>query len=129
MTRLFVYGTLKRGHGNNVLLDKATFVGRCIISTHYTLHSLGGFPGLVRTKREQPGIVGGEVWEVDDLTLRRVDQLEGHPEWYTREEVQTPFGVAWTYTLPENYAVRPRVRTPFWEQNEEETAFLVEGQW
>ena len=32
--------------------------------------------------------VHGEVWEISPATLRQLDQLEGHPDWYRRESIQ-----------------------------------------
>lgn len=32
--------------------------------------------------------ISGELYEVDDQTLYKLDQLEGHPNWYQREQVE-----------------------------------------
>ena len=29
-----------------------------------------------------------EIYEVSEMVLETLDELEGHPEWYTRKEVQ-----------------------------------------
>lgn len=126
--RIFVYGTLKSGRGNNGLLRGATLIGKALLHTSYTLHDFGGFPGLVRTKRDEHKVVGGEVWEVDSETLESVDGLEGHPGWYTREPVNTSLGEAWVYTLPDGtrYSTTPKVEVPFWRQTPDEEKFLEE---
>lgn len=103
--KFFVYGTLKRGFGNNRLLDGAKFLGQAITPPEYTMVSLGGFPGVIRRGQT---VISGELWEVDDpIQSASVDRLEGHPTFYRREEVpvQTADGVvdAWIYLLPERY--------------------------
>jgi gamma-glutamylaminecyclotransferase len=135
MHKVFVYGTLKRGHGNHRLLEGSVFLGRDTLRTPGHFVSLGGFPGLVRTRddlvqctRAVPGRqVGGEVYAVDDATLARLDRLEGHPQFYERREVIVSGGMdgqtAWVYTLPASYATRPEVETMFWEPTHEETAW------
>lgn len=84
--RVFVYGTLMAGFGNNRLLQygKATFLGPATTLPQFTLISLGGFPGLLRGGETA---VQGEVYEVDIETLTNLDRLEGHPHWYRREPV------------------------------------------
>lgn len=103
--KFFVYGTLKRGFGNNRLLDGAKYIGKAITPPEYTMVSLGGFPGVIHSGQT---VVSGEIWEVDDpMQTLRVDRLEGHPNFYRREEVpvQTADGVenAWIYLLPDTY--------------------------
>ena len=79
--RLFVYGTLKQGQGRSVLLDGQTFLGEAQTEPHYRLLSCGPFPCLVEAEREDvagPGVsVEGELWEVDDECLARLDAVEG----------------------------------------------------
>lgn len=80
MTYIFVYGTLKKDHGNHVLLAGQEYVGEFYTKSDYTL-ILSGLPYLV--KRKGPGCLG-EVYKVDDDCLARLDRLEGHPNWYKR---------------------------------------------
>ena len=73
--RLFVYGTLKRGHSNHGYLRGQQFIGMAMTHPRYRLHDLGGYPGMVLDERD--GIsIHGEVWEVDAACLERLDQLE-----------------------------------------------------
>jgi gamma-glutamylcyclotransferase (GGCT)/AIG2-like uncharacterized protein YtfP len=83
--KLFVYGTLKRGHHNHRLLEKAQYISHAEL-WGYQMYSLGGFPGI----KPSDGHVHGEVYEVEDLT--RLDRLEGYDEerddgMYLRREV------------------------------------------
>jgi gamma-glutamylcyclotransferase (GGCT)/AIG2-like uncharacterized protein YtfP len=82
---LFVYGTLKRGFCNHHRLAGAKFVGAARTHAIYRLLNLGWYPGLIEGN---PGIaVEGELWDVDEATLRRLDEYEGVPEWFQRRAV------------------------------------------
>jgi len=94
MTKVFVYGTLKRGQGNHSLLYGSSYLGECHTPPAYSLHDLGYFPGMVRGGHTS---IPGEVYEIDDDTLATMDVLEGFPWYYNREQIETPFGTAWVY--------------------------------
>lgn len=102
LTRVGVYGTLKQGHGNHRLLQH---VERTAIG-HVTGHRLyqSGIPFLVEdATSEYPVLV--EIYDVDDETLQRLDNLEGHPRCYCRNvlPVELEDGSnteAWVYQYP-----------------------------
>jgi len=100
--KVFVYGTLKSGHGNNYALKDAEFLGRCFIEGEYTLVDLSWYPGLVKVGAEGSKVFG-EVYRIDESTLNSLDAIEGHPDFYCREKVNTPWKKAWTYFLPDEY--------------------------
>lgn len=79
---IFVYGTLRSGFHNNYLLDGAKLIGKGKTKTKMAMF-LSGIP-YVNRSQEKYQIVG-EVYEVDDSTLKRLDRLEEHPDWYKRE--------------------------------------------
>jgi gamma-glutamylcyclotransferase (GGCT)/AIG2-like uncharacterized protein YtfP len=81
---LFVYGTLRKGGENHALLEHARFVGAATTAERYALF-VDGIPFLA----SMPPVhrVRGEVYAVDDATLARLDELEGHPRWYERRPV------------------------------------------
>ena len=92
-TLLFVYGTLKRGCSNHAQMAGQEFVGLARTVAGYTLHDLGGYPGIAADATDRHGVVG-EVWSVDADALRRLDQFEGvHEGLYRREPIplQPPF--------------------------------------
>jgi gamma-glutamylaminecyclotransferase len=100
--RVFVYGTLKRGHGNYRVMQEARgrFIGEGRLEGAL-LFNLGPFPGV---KLIEGGIssVRGEVFEVPPEGLRRLDRLEGHPTFYRRQEVEVRLSdgtstTAWVY--------------------------------
>ncbi len=76
MTRVFVYGTLKRGGDNHHYLAYQQFLGAARTPAGYTLYSLGDYPGMVRAPADTAGVTG-ELWVVDDTCLRQLDLLEG----------------------------------------------------
>ena len=79
MTRVFVYGTLKRGGSNHGFLAGQRFVGEARTPPGFTLYALDGYPGLVRDPTDTEGVTG-ELWDVDDACRRRLDALEGLAE-------------------------------------------------
>jgi gamma-glutamylaminecyclotransferase len=76
MTRVFVYGTLKRGGDNHHYIAYQQFLGAARTMAGYTLYSLGGYPGMVRAPSDTAGVTG-ELWAVDASCLQQLDLLEG----------------------------------------------------
>lgn len=84
--RVFTYGSLKRGQRNNILLRDSVFVQEAVTEPKYRLYDCGSYPCMVKDERNGQAIQG-EVWDVDEDTLRRLDRLEGVPWLYQREAV------------------------------------------
>ena len=87
--KVFVYGTLMSGHGNNRLLRNSEFIGEHIVKDHklYFAWGQGGFP----VARQSTGdSVKGELWDIkeDKEVLRNLDALEGEGRMYNRVEVE-----------------------------------------
>lgn len=74
-TRLFIYGTLKRGGSNHHYMSGQTFITEARTTPAFRLHDFGGFPGMVRA--EDGLSIEGELWDVDADCLARLDVLEG----------------------------------------------------
>ena len=79
-----VYGTLKKGYGNHRLLINQRFVGKGTTTDRYPL-IINGLPYLMQEKGKGHN-VEVEVYKVDDDTFDSIDALEGHPNFYEREE-------------------------------------------
>lgn len=92
--KVFVYGTLKRGHRNHYLLENSKFIGAGQTRRLFRMFDCG-FP-VLRTYSDRPSPynakVRGEVYEVDEQTLRRLDQLESEGRMYHRQWVRVQFG-------------------------------------
>ena len=97
---VFVYGTLRKGYWNHRLLENSKFIGEAITKEKYSLYA-NGIPYVVKTPKTQ---IKGEVYEVDIETLKRLDQLEGHPDFYYREKTDILINgkpiKAWIYFYP-----------------------------
>lgn len=108
MTRIFVYGTLKKGFHNHRLLEGQKFI--CKAETddlkvmHCTgipfLYNVGGY--YYNGNMHRGHHVTGEVYDVDDQALKMIDALEGHPRWYRRQSIRLRSGHT------EHYKSKPR---------------------
>ena len=94
--KVFCYGILKQGRGGHEYLSKAIKLGTTTTPPEYTMYSLGGFPGV--TEGGTTGIIG-EVYEINETILARLDILEGWPDFYNRKKITTDYGEAWMYYI------------------------------
>ena len=72
-TRLFVYGTLRRGERAHNLLEKAQALGDARTAPSYQLVNLGPYPIMVAGG---PTSVIGELYGVSRGLLRQLDSYE-----------------------------------------------------
>jgi gamma-glutamylcyclotransferase (GGCT)/AIG2-like uncharacterized protein YtfP len=84
--KVFVYGTLKTGFCRNHALDGQSFLGNCKTKPKYKLFTGGSYPCMVKSEGQGKEI-HGELWDVDEDCLRRLDRIEGHPTLFKREQV------------------------------------------
>lgn len=111
--RVAVYGTLKRAHGNHHLLreGKARFLG---VGKTKDIHRMPSqtSPTVYKgpSKEGQGARITVEVYEVTSTLLTGpLDKLEGHPDWYRREQVPIVMSVsgrietAWLYFMREDH--------------------------
>jgi len=102
--RVFVYGTLQKGHSNHSLLSTSDRLGSTQTIEPFVLGDIGFPYAFLRTKvpEEYNHLlfpVKGEVYKLDGLhTFEGLDMLEGYPSHYNRRMVTTKLGVpAWMY--------------------------------
>jgi gamma-glutamylcyclotransferase (GGCT)/AIG2-like uncharacterized protein YtfP len=99
MEKVFVYGTLKKGYHNNHLLNGHE--PKQAKAPGINLYKGPGFPFAKRGT----GTAIGEVYEIDEQTLKMLDRLEGHPAFYKREKTKVICGgqydEAWIYLYPD----------------------------
>ena len=85
MATLFVYGTLMKGMRNHVYLEKAQFLGEGVTQPMFELLSNGSIPAM----RDGGEVVKGELYEVDEETLKGLDVLEEvSSELYEKREIE-----------------------------------------
>lgn len=100
LLKVFVYGTLKQGQPNHKWLTNASNGAATFISTGTTTQKL---PLVIGTRYNIPfllnkpgtgNLIHGEVYEIDEPMLTRLDVLEGYPDFYNREvqDIQTDNG-------------------------------------
>lgn len=96
---LFVYGTLKPGHGNNPLITRhgGKDIGPAQTAGKFLLND--GFPfvwqlpsGLTGEYTKRLGHVVGHLYMVSDAGLEACDRLEGHPRHYCRTPINVTYG-------------------------------------
>jgi gamma-glutamylaminecyclotransferase len=111
-TRLFVYGTLKRGGVAAETMRGATFEGSVVTMTGYALYDLGEYPALVA---DGDGVVEGEVYLVTGDHLAELDRYEGCPELYRRELVRlADCSLAEAYVMPGSVAGHRKIPGGVW---------------
>jgi gamma-glutamylcyclotransferase (GGCT)/AIG2-like uncharacterized protein YtfP len=97
--RLFLYGTLLRHQTNHRVLEGAAFAGDASTVPGYALYDLGAYPAMVA---EGNGCVHGELFDVEEGMLARLDRFEGCPHLYARRPVGLAAG-----TWADAYLQRP----------------------
>ena len=92
------YGTLRPGFGNNRLLSGSNHIGTGKTAEKYKM-TANGIPFVKKNKKIHNVVV--DLFEVDNNTLEKLDALEGHPEWYCREQIPVILNdavvTAWLY--------------------------------
>lgn len=105
MEKIYVYGTLKKGHPLHHVIEDCKFLGRYHTEYGYVLLR-GYYPFLV--PREGGDGAWGELYEVPAYLVPRLDQIEGHPTFYRRQEILLDdpkshgWLTAWAYIHPDN---------------------------
>ena len=113
---VFVYGTLRRGgvRSMSLIFPHSKFIADAKVSG--SLYDLGAHPGLLLN--ESNSLVTGEVYEVDDEILNKLDDIEASSN-YWRQQVEISLGthsrICWVYELkPEFYSHRRSITSGDW---------------
>lgn len=128
MHRVFVYGSLLSGFGNHRRLEagKAELIATARTTERFVMHDMSAFPACVPDDANGVQILG-EVYLVDDATLRSLDQLEGyHPEMgaglYDRITVDIDGEPALMYVMHECRYSRGTIASGSWRAHEHKPA-------
>ena len=112
-TRLFVYGTLRRGDVRAPMLATARRLGTFTLAG-FDLYDLGAYPGVVKGG----GRVVGELVELpDDALLAYLDEVEGihdEPPLYRRERIEVDDAQAWIYVYARTVDQARRIESGDW---------------
>lgn len=89
---VFVYGSLKKGYWNHDYLNVATtkFIGDGELYGH-SLYHVANYPGMVKSSNPNE-TVHGEVYDINLITLKKLDQLENEGRTYKRVSVLVNVG-------------------------------------
>lgn len=112
-----VYGSLRKGMGNDHLLSTSNYLGDFQTKPEFSLYNLGYYPGL---KTGGNTSVTMEVYEVDEKTAERVDRLEGYTPggnntFYDKIPIETPYGEASVYVYVNNIPQERLVESGDWK--------------
>lgn len=89
-TKIFVYGSLKRGFYNGLDLpywgdvgreayEQIEFLGTATSSPEYTMISCGSYPAIIEYGNTS---IVGEVWSIPNVILERIDRMEYGAGYY-----------------------------------------------
>ena len=111
----FVYGTLKRGERLHDHLKGAKYLGRGKLR-NFGLYKVSWYPGIVPEKGAK---VEGELYLIDETTLKLLDQLEDEGREYRRVRVWVEREVggrqeAWTYVYIGSLAEAIKIPSGHW---------------
>ena len=113
---VFVYGTLRRGDAGamSIRFPDSQFIAEAKVRGR--LYDLGAYPGL--RSNESNSLVVGEVYEVDDELLKRLDDFEATSN-YLRKQIEITLGdnrtTCWTYEPnPESYSFSKMITSGDW---------------
>lgn len=103
---VFVYGTLKKGYGNNQLLRNSVYLGDRTTKDQFVLLKHGCpflVPMSVLPEDVDPHYlrpVLGELYQINEAILEDLDHLEGNGSFYHRRLIQMKEGeTAWAYHI------------------------------
>jgi gamma-glutamylcyclotransferase (GGCT)/AIG2-like uncharacterized protein YtfP len=96
---VFVYGSLKKGFGNDRLLADSEFLMNSITRPIFEMISFGAFPAIIPDSQFH---ISGEVYRIPGSVLWSIDVLEGEGDFYNRKliSIQDIDKPVWSYILP-----------------------------
>ena len=80
--KVFVYGTLMQNRSNHHFLHHQTFLNRAVVNDIALYNVTLYYPGAVHKANRK---ICGEIYIVDEKTLKSLDELEDNGNLYRRE--------------------------------------------
>lgn len=114
---VFVYGSLKRGGRFHHVLSRARFLGEAMTCKPCLLHLGWDWPLLIeQAPAAFSAPVCGELYAVDRLTLRRLDEVEDNGRLYQRKRACVRLGGqdfhAWIYFAKSPQLIKMALKRP-----------------
>lgn len=99
---MFVYGTLMKGELHHTTIRHARFLRAAETLPEFEFVQIDYYPALLPGGSKS---IAGELYEVDDQTLRHLDELEDVPTYYERRIITLADGsAAFAYVMPRERA-------------------------
>lgn len=99
---MFVYGTLMKGELHHTTIKHARYLREVETMPEYELVKIDYYPAMLSGGTQR---IRGELYEVDNLTLRHLDSLEEVPSYYERHAITLADGTqAFAYIMPRERA-------------------------
>lgn len=123
--KLFVYGTLKMGGINHDwYLYNSKFLKHHKMKG-FTLLDIGhGFPYMVKSSNSKD-VVFGELYEVSESRILKIDMLEGVPHLYQRQYTENIYYYLSTMDLNIIETLQSFKTLDYWKINDEKVKFNV----
>lgn len=86
MTKVAVYGSLKKGFRANTLMKDAKFIGKDKIKCNFQMYAISWYPALIPTESQNE--IEFEFYEVDEDTMSSLKDYEGYPDLFQIDNVQ-----------------------------------------
>lgn len=80
---VFVYGTLLKRNPNHFYLSGQKFIGKAVLQG-YAMYQVRSYPGIIPAEADKHDRILGELYEIDEQTLKKLDRLEGEGYLYKR---------------------------------------------
>lgn len=91
------YGSLRQNHGNWRHILNCDPIKTEEVEIPFRMISLGSFPGLIPS--DDLNKITIELYEVNQATYNRIEQLEGWPSFYQKALITTSLGENEIYVL------------------------------
>lgn len=97
---IFVYGTLKSRNlplGLSLMSDAVFVTESATSECLFDMYDHGPFPSVCFGGSSY---VAGEFWKITESVLNVLDNIEGYPDFFHRQIIETQHGPAWMYYMP-----------------------------
>ena len=84
--KLLVYGTLKKGYPAEDLMEGGSLLQQDVVLYGYKMYTNGSYPMCVPGKSTDK--IVGEVWDMPEENIPRLDSYEGHPHLFSRTKLK-----------------------------------------